>query len=388
MPGLRVRPSGRRPHAGDADRPLVLRDTVEAFPSSDGNIYLMRGGTDAEYVVEHPTALERAVIELIHAPMSRAELLAELAALGHRATEDEVCEILDQLLALGLVDCHPPAYPGLRAQAVGLYDRQLAYFADLAGPGRPAAEAQGRLLGASVVVLGCGGLGSWTAAALACAGIGRLVLVDDDAVELSNLNRQILFKRDDIGRPKVDAAARALHAFNPDLDLQRVRARISGSGDVARLAADAALVVATADHPPFEIARWVNRGCWRAGVPHVSAAQFPPLVRIGPLFRPGVTGCHACHEEAARAASPDYDALLAYRARRTVNAATLGPPSALVGSVIAMDAVHLITGLGEPSTQGTALLVDLRTMAVEREDVVADPHCEICSEHAPREAVR
>ena len=229
-----------------------------------------------------------------------------------------------------------------------------------------------------MAIVGCGALGSWTAAGLACAGVGRLVLVDDDTVELSNLNRQLLFRRADVGRRKVDAAADALTAFNPGLEVERVHTRIASAADVERLARGADLVVGTADHPPLQIARWLNAGCTAAGVPHVTAAQFGSMVRLGPLYRPGITGCHACEEQAARDAYPDYDALVAYRAERKIVAATMGPPSGLVGSVLSMDALHLITGAATPSTQGRALVVDMRDLSTTAEELVRREDCEVC----------
>ena len=91
-----------------------------------------------------------------------------------------------------------------------------------------APRIQRRIGDATVAILGCGGLGSWAAAGLACAGVGSLVLIDDDRVERSNLNRQLLFGEPDIGRPKVDSAAEALRRHRSDLDVRAVSERIDG----------------------------------------------------------------------------------------------------------------------------------------------------------------
>ena len=357
---------------------LALRETIEAFTAADGNIYVLRGSTDAEFVIEDPSPLDRAIVELLHSPVTVEELCDGLGRRGHAPDRDDVAAKVAQLEEIGIVSEHPVAYPGLSAEERGRYDRQLAYFGDLLGDGAPAVGAQQRLLTACVTIIGCGALGSWTAAGLACAGIGRLVLVDDDTVELSNLNRQLLFRRDDVGRRKVDAAAVALTAFNPDLEVERVHRRVGSASDVERLARGADLVVGTADSPPHEIARWLNTGCLAAGVPHVTAAQFSNVVRVGPLFRPGVTGCHACQEQAARDGYPEYDALMAYRRRRRISPAALGPPSALVGSVLSMDAVHLITGTATPATEGRALVADMRELRFEVDEVPRDERCPEC----------
>ena len=362
----------------DGRNRIALRETVEAFTAADGNIYVLRGGTDAEFVIEDPSPLDRALVELLHTPASTEELRAALARRGHDAAGGQVEAAVAELAGLGLVGAHPEHYDGLDPEDRARYDRQLVYFDDLLDGSDAAVEAQQRLLTASVTIIGCGALGSWTAAGLACAGIGRLVLIDDDTVELSNLNRQLLFRRADVGRRKVDAAAEALRAFNPGIEIETVHTRIAGPADVARVAAGSDLVVGTADHPPHEIARWLNEGCLAAGVPHVTAAQFAPVVRVGPMYRPGVTGCHACQETAARERYPDYDALVSYRQGRPIEGATLGPPSALTGGIIAMDAVHLITGAATPATQGRALVVDMRDLSVSGDDVPVRPDCPAC----------
>jgi bacteriocin biosynthesis cyclodehydratase domain-containing protein len=363
-----------------ADAPIRLRETVEAFPATDGRLYFLRGGTDADFVVDEPSALDRDVVELLHAPADIAQLRSALAERGHDCAPGEVEALVGELEALHLAERLGPADDtGLNAATRERFDRQLAYFADVVGPGPSASGAQRRLLEATVVIVGCGGLGSWVAAGLACAGVGRLVLVDDDTVALSNLNRQLLFRHADVGRPKVHAAAEALRAFNPDLEVAAHHRRVASARDVEELAGGAQLVVGVADQPPYDITDWINRGCFAAGVPSVSAAQFPPNVRVGPLVRPGVTGCTECQTHAARRAFPEYDALVAYRKRRFGAAATLGPLSGLVGSTVSMDAVHLITGIETPATEGRAITIDARDLSTTSEPVEVDPDCPLCN---------
>ncbi|HEV2814735.1 MAG TPA: TOMM precursor leader peptide-binding protein, partial [Solirubrobacteraceae bacterium] len=228
-------------------------------------------------------------------------------------------------------------------------------------------------------IVGCGALGSWTAAGLACAGVGRLVLVDDDTVELSNLNRQLLFRRSDVGRLKVEAAADALLGFDPGIEVVGFARRVRGEADVEEVAGEADLIVATADDPPYAMERWVNAVALRRGIPHVSASQFPPYVRVGPLIRPGITGCVNCQHVEGRRTYPDFDALIRYRETHRRSATALGPLAALVGSVLSADTVHLLTGLATPATSGTAIVIDSRDLSMDKERVERDPDCELCA---------
>lgn len=352
----------------------ALRETVEAFPAGDGAIYFLRGGTHAEHVLDEPTALDRRLLELLHEPRTRGELL-EAAGPG-AGSGSAVDELLGALDALGLLDtagAAPPAGP-LPPAELERYGRQLPYLG---------IDGQRRLRRATVVLIGVGALGTWTAQALVCAGVGRLVLVDDDAVELGNLNRQVLFRLADVGRPKVDVAAEALAAADPALDLVRLRRRIAGPADVDAAITGADLVVSTADDPPYAIDRWVNAAAVARRVPHVSASLLPPRVRVGPLVRPGVTGCVECQHIAARRAHPDHDALMDYRSRHHRQPAALGSLSALVGSVLSTDAIHLLTGLATPATEGHAVLIDSRDLSVTKEPVVREARCEVCAVAIP-----
>jgi bacteriocin biosynthesis cyclodehydratase domain-containing protein len=357
---------------------LRLKRTVEVFPASDGALYLMRGGGEAEFVIDRPAARERALLALLREGAGSAgELAGRLVDAGHEAAEPDVGASGDVLAGRG----RRGERAGVAERLLGgehadRYDRQLAYFADMA-PGR-AAELQLRLSRARVAIVGVGGLGTWTASALACAGIGHLVLVDDDRVDLSNLNRQLLYRRADVGRRKVEVAAEALGAFNPALAVTALARRVDGEAGAAAVVAGASFVVDTADSPPYAISRWLDAACVREGVPRISAGQFPPRVRIGPTYVPGRTGCLECQERAARRAFPLYDELADLRRGEPTVAATLGPASGLVGSVIGMEIVHFLTGLARPATLGAGVTIDLRDLSLEWEAVERDPECARC----------
>jgi len=364
-----------RPHHRFA---LRLKRTVELFPASDGALYLMRGGGEADFIVDRAEPRELALLGLLReGAASAGDLAARLVERGHEADAPSVAETLDDLAALGLLEEPDGAAERLLGgeQAIR-FDRQLAYFADMEPGG--AAAAQLRLAQARVAIVGVGGLGTWTAAALACAGVGQLVLVDDDRVALSNLNRQLLYRRADVGRPKVEVAAEALAAFNPALAVTAIAARVDGVETAATAIAGAGFVVDTADSPPYAISRWLDAACVRAGTPRISAGQFPPRVRIGPTYVPGRTGCLECQERAARRAYPLYDELADLRRAEPAVAATLGPASGLVGSIIGMEILHHLTGLAPPATLGAGVTIDLRDLSLEWETVAHDSGCPRC----------
>jgi bacteriocin biosynthesis cyclodehydratase domain-containing protein len=358
---------------------LKLRPGVEVFTASDGDVYLLGGAASGDVVLrEASPAVHRLVRELEDGSRTLDELAAGLASTG-LTREHEVRDAVAELQEAGVVHrCPTDAGQALDAVDAERYDRQLHYFADQAAGEQSAAGMQAALGRATVVVLGAGGLGSWAGSGLACAGVGRIVLVDDDTVELSNLNRQILYRTSDLGRPKVEAAAEALGGLNPRIEVVTSRARVGSAHDVRAVARDADFVVCTADSPPHAIGRWVNEACLELGTPHLSAGQFPPMVRVGPTFVPGRGACLECQERAIRRDFGLYDELVEQRRRHAPVAATLGAPSGLIGSLIAMEVIHWITGICEPATLGRGLLFDLRDFSTSWQEVPPDPSCPAC----------
>ena len=354
-----------------------LKAAIEVVPASDGRIYLLRGELSGDLAIDD-TPFARALLgELAFG--DPVEALAEripgrIAGVG----AEEVHSSIDQLAELGLVDDAADDEVLTDSQRTR-FDRQLRYFGELMPAGASRADYQQRLLDAHVVVLGVGGLGSWAAYGLACTGIGSLTVVDCDEVEPSNLNRQILYTPADLGRPKAVVAAERLAQFAPEAELRAVARRVEGTADVAALIEGADLVVDAADWPAREIDLWINEACFSAGIPYTSMGQLPPLIRLGPTYVPGRTGCYACREATFRDAHPLYDELVGVKGLAPTPAPTFGPACGIIGSHAAMEAVHALTGICPPATLGRAVTIDLRTWEVGTEDVPRDPACPVCA---------
>jgi bacteriocin biosynthesis cyclodehydratase domain-containing protein len=232
-------------------------------------------------------------------------------------------------------------------------------------------------------VIGVGGLGTWAAWALACCGVGRLLLIDGDRIEESNLNRQVLFMEADVGKMKVDVAAQRLAEFNSSARVDTLGERLESEEEVAAAIAGSDIVVDAADWPAHEIERWVNGACFGAGIPFITGSHFPPVARIGPLFVPGQTGCFACQESAVRRDYPLFDMAIEQRRAKPSGSAMLGPVCGFIGGQIGTEVMHHLTGLSAPSTLGVAHIYDVRTMALEHERIDPEPGCPVCGDLQP-----
>ena len=300
-----------------------------------------------------------------------------MAQLEQRFGGERVSGALAQLTEIGLLDdAADDALVTARERA--RYDRQLRYFSDVSSLSVAPSEYQRRLREARVLMLGLGGLGSWAAYALACCGIGELILLDHDRVEPSNFNRQVLYRERDIGRLKAECAEERLAEFDSSCRLVAVSRRLESAEGVAEAVRGTDFVVASADWPAHDIERWVNAACFELGVPFISMSHSPPVARVGPLYVPGTTGCFECQETTYRESFPMYDELVEQRRGRPSQAATLGPVCAFVGGQVALETVHQLTGICPPATLGRSRIYDLRTMTVSHEAVPRLPTCPVC----------
>jgi molybdopterin/thiamine biosynthesis adenylyltransferase len=302
----------------------------------------------------------------------------DLVGLHPGLTAEEVSDTLAQLDELGLIEDAADDGVWLSPAEQRRYDRQLEYFGELVTGGRSRAACQARLRQARVVVIGLGGLGAWALWALAAAGIGELVGVDGDVVELSNLNRQTLYREQDLGEPKALAAAHTIADFNSSVRFEAIDRRLEDLGEVAAVVEGADFVVEAADWPPYRLSRWINACCAEAGVPHIGASQFPPLIRVGPTFVPGQRGCLACLEAEARRRDPLFDELAAWRQRSDTLSATFAPACSLIGGILSSDVIHHITGLAQPATLRASMVIDIRTLELRRIPVEPVTGCPIC----------
>jgi bacteriocin biosynthesis cyclodehydratase domain-containing protein len=346
-----------------------LKRTVDAV-SARGDVFILRPQSDDNLVIEQPDDAARSLLAALDGSRSTDQLEREF---GRAVVRDAIRALAEVSL---VEDAADDERLSLRERV--RYDRQLRYFGDLATAGTAVSEYQQRLRGARVAMLGVGGLGSWASYALACCGVGELVVVDGDRIEESNFNRQILYRERDVGRLKAEVAAEALAAFDSACRVTAVPRRLESEADVREVIEGTDFVVNGADWPAHDIERWVNSACFAAGVPSITMSHSPPVARVGPMYVPGDTGCFACQETTYRAGHPLYDELVEQRRGRPSPAATLGPVCAFVGGQVALETLHQLTGLVRPVSLGMAYIYDLRTMHVTREEVPRLAGCDVC----------
>ncbi len=226
-------------------------------------------------------------------------------------------------------------------------------------------EGQEKFLNSHALIIGAGGLGSPIALYLASAGVGHITICDDDEVDLTNLQRQIVHRTEALGRKKVESAKTTLAAINPEIAVTAVPERVGGER-LEALVAQADIVLDGSDN--FATRHAVNRACVRQHKPLVSGAG----VRFD--------GQLAVFDMRSRE-SPCYHCLFPeHGENEDVRCAVMGvfaPLVGIIGSIQAAEALKLLAGTGEPLT-GRLLLIDALTMQIRTIRLEKDPACPVC----------
>lgn len=259
-----------------------------------------------------------------------------------------------------------PGWPAVRrAGGPSVNDQQLLRYSRHILLDEIGIEGQQRINAAHVLIVGAGGLGSPAALYLAAAGIGRITLADDDVVDLTNLQRQILHTTARIGQPKVRSAQLTLHDINPEATVIAVPERLSDAR-LVELVGAADVVLDCTDN--FATRHAINRACVAQHIPLVSGAaiRFDGQISVFDSRR-NDSPCYACLFPPTQ----QYD---------DVSCASMGvfaPLVGIIGSMQAAEALKLIVGCGTPLV-GVLQMLDARAMAWHSVSIKRDSACPVC----------
>ena len=228
-------------------------------------------------------------------------------------------------------------------------------------------DGQAKLLQAKVLMVGAGGLGSPAAYYLAAAGVGTLGIIDNDVVDISNLQRQILHANDRVGMPKVESAKKTLEALNPDVKVVPYQAKLT-SENIMEVIKDYDFVVDGCDNFPTRYL--VNDACVLTKKPNVHGSIFQ-FEGQATVFYPGEGPCYRCLYPEPPPAE---------LAPSCAEAGVLGVLPGLIGVIEALEAIKLILGKGD-TLIGRLLCFNTLTMEINTLKLRRDPNCPMCGDH-------
>jgi molybdopterin/thiamine biosynthesis adenylyltransferase len=226
-------------------------------------------------------------------------------------------------------------------------------------------EGQQRLLDSHALIVGAGGLGSPVAMYLAASGVGRITIADHDSVDLTNLQRQIAHTTDRVGQPKVQSAQTAMHALNPEVQVQAIAKKLDAKA-LDALLPTVQVVVDCCDN--FATRQAVNAACVKHRVPLVSGAAIRMDGQLSVYdARQSDAPCYAC------VFPPD-------QMPEEVRCATMGvlaPMVGVVGTMQALEALKLLAGMGSRLV-GRLQMIDGRGLEITEMRVARQPNCPVC----------
>jgi molybdopterin-synthase adenylyltransferase len=288
-----------------------------------------------------------------------AEVLAELGP-GGETTAGEVGEIIDFFIGSGWVlDTAAPIPSELSERELERYQRNAEFFSAIdLRPDSTGYGLQARLKAARLAVLGLGGVGSAAAVSLTGAGVGSLHCIDHDTVELSNLNRQLLYTERDIGRSKVEAGVEQLRSRNSDITITGAQTWLGGPDDIMLAVKNCDAFLLCADQPSLHsgvpgerIQQWANEAAYACGIPWLTTSYSGPKYSLA-CFIPGQTVCFWCLRAQHRQRQLSMGICLDPEflgPRDPAENPVIAPTAQIAGHFLAMEAILLLLGLKVPT---------------------------------------
>lgn len=372
-------------------RPRLKRHLHAATPlGPDGTPRPQGTGVAFHYGHERGIALEEVdeaqllLLSLLNGQHTFDEIVTRLQAHDANITGEDVSQQIDQLAELSLIEDAGVTPPDHLTEAdVERYAGQIRFFSILDTTGKQRFEMQGRLKNARVTVLGLGGLGSNVLTGLVAAGVGFIRGVDGDTVEMSNLNRQVLYNVADVGQPKALAAAAQIQRFNPDVIFEPLCEFIDSPERVIEIIQDVDVVALCADAPP-SMFMWVNSAAFATGVPFITGGYRGVTTEVGPFVVPFSTSCLGCNDPRHPEPPPAELSWIneGFRLRHPTSYIT----TAAAASLTCGEIIKHITGFATPVTYNTMYTLDFESLTLTASALPRSPHCSICGDATQHDA--
>jgi molybdopterin/thiamine biosynthesis adenylyltransferase len=364
-------------------KPLMKHSCV--IHPFDGVVYVDNSGVAVE--IADPDGSVHRLLTLLDGTRTAAGIHRDLAADYPQITPAEVETAIEQFDQAGfLLDGRHSPDGILDEYELGRWERNVNFFGSYTRLSGNRYLQQRKLADTRVTLLGLGGLGSHLLLDLAALGIGHIRIVDFDRVELSNLNRQILYSEADVGKLKIECAARRVREFNSHLDLETMNRRLSGPDDVYEAAEGADILLSAADRPKAEIMSWVNEGIVRANIPMLTGGLDTRRCLYYSVI-PGVTGCIECWRMQVRRSDPVSDRMLSRRRDENIagDKGAFVPMVVLVTGFVISDLVRIVTGIAPPVSAGRLIHGQFDDYAMTvAESWERQPDCPVCGSVVPR----
>ncbi|THA70126.1 ThiF family adenylyltransferase [Streptomyces sp. A0958] len=366
----------------DKDALPLLKHTNPVYGS--GARVLINGFGEVT-AVDDPSGAVRRLLALLDGTRSPVAVHEALSADHPEVTLDETVAVLEQFDAAGFLLNAAASPEGLLDEyELSRWKRNINFFGSYARLADNKYEMQAKLRDCRVALLGLGGLGCHLLLDMAGLGIGNVRVVEFDRVELSNLNRQILYREADLGQSKLPLAVERVKEFNSRMHVDPVDMRISSVQDVIDVITGCDVVICVADRPKVEIMSWVNQACAQTGIPFTTGGLDTQRAFYYTVV-PGATGCVQCWRRQVSETDPVSDGLLNEKTERRIGGdnAAFVPLVTMTTGFLLGELTRLVTKMA-PAV-ATNRLMELRFQdyaMTEAEHWTRAADCPVCGEAA------
>lgn len=290
----------------------------------------------------------------------------------------QVALLRSELIEAGLVERKILREKG----AANRYRSQMTFLSIYDGAEQERYDYYEKIRQAEVLIIGVGSVGCHVAMALVLSGVRKVILVDYDIIEESNLGQQFLYTYKDLGRKKIEVAKNKLQELNPDVVVRSVEKEVSSVEDVQGLLGNVQFLCCAADFPFHYIYRWINQACVSVRIPWMQANSAEATGFVGPLIAPGITSCYGCIEEQWRRNDPNYlfeiDQLNRNKNLYHEKATSFSPAIGMLGNYAALEIIKSITGFARPETMDCQVSIDFGTMNMRKTQFKRLSDCQVC----------
>lgn len=370
----------------------ALKTSIPYFVQ-DGSVHFRLAGQLIS--LEDPDGRVLALLKLLDGEHSSLDVHSSLSAIFPDITLAEVEEAIHDLDDAALLQGADDLGADFGAADRERWSNNLGFFETYATLATSKFEFQRRIRDAKVAVLGVGGIGSHVLIDLVAIGFHDIRIVDFDTIELSNLNRQILYGEPFIGRPKVEVATERAKALNSAVRIDPVRLKITSADDVYDVVRDREAIIAVVDRPKMHILNWLNEGCVRAGTALISGGVDTQRA-VHFTVVPGISGCVQCLITSIEASDPTSRMVLDEMHQIDRDGRDFGEDTAAFNGLVLFDAGYMVAELVRLTSRVSPPLSVGRQLEMTFHDPrlrVAqawkrDPDCAVCRAAEPVPGLR
>lgn len=301
------------------------------------------------------------------------------------ATEQDIniCELqklLDFLQSKGILDSVEPKSDFVNYKE---FRRVIHFLSEYATSHEHLVQMWNNINSATVMIIGLGAVGTWVACNLAESGIGRLILMDGDKVDITNLHRQYGFSESDIGKYKIDVLEQRIHEYSKKVCVVKIPKYLEGNSLKNMEEYNIDLVINCADKPSVDTTSlWVGEYCMYHHIPHIIGGGYNMhLSLIGQTVLPGKTACVRCFQTQLEEENKIDHSKVRKLAVKNRKVGSFAPMCSIIASMVGMEAIKVVTKYIEPSNINRRGEFDIFTMDIKYKSYEKRDDCEWCGKH-------